>query len=165
MEELTPAAAAIDIRNRLRTSQAISLLMDKPPRLPMGRYWMVRLYVALSVITNCLVAWFEPASLTAQMLRANPTGWWLLSILCVLATVTLADIFINDWLPPQYSFPHAREHRHLVYIAIAIGTFCLTYAILKERGYTALLLTYWVDAGFAAGVAALDLFARRREFA
>lgn len=160
---MTPTALrSDDLRERLRSSKRISLMLDRPPRLPMPRYWLVRLYVAMALISNSLVAWLEPASLTAQALRASPAGWIDVALLFALGLVMVVDIAINDYLPPQISMPVAREARHWIYMAASLGTFGLTYAILKDRGYTALLLSYWVDGAFAAAVAALDLFARHR---
>lgn len=151
----------------LRASKLTSELFDTPLRPPppprfLPRYWMTRMYVALSIMANCIVAYLEPQSLTAMVLRTNPTGWACLGILFALAVTALVDVAINDLLPQGYYLRWTRDQRHWIYVLMALFTMGLTYAIVREKGFTALLLAYWVDAAIAVAIAPLDLFARHR---
>lgn len=153
------------MQHKLRTSARISAMFDRPlPRI-MPRYYMVRLYIALSILTNSLVGFFEPMSPGAWVLRSSHAGWLWLSALFAMGLFSLADVIVNDLMPERYSLDALRNQRHTGYSAVAMATLGLSYVVLHEYGYTAQLLTYWVDAAFALSVAYLDLRARHRGIA
>lgn len=128
------------------------------------RYWITRLYVALSAFTAIAVIWWEPEALTHKLItQSGERGWWLVSALACVAVVGIFDVIVNDLLPDRFHLRCAKRWRHLIYAALAIGLMCITYVFIAGgAGWRALVLPFWVDASFAALVAFLDLFQRHR---
>jgi hypothetical protein len=172
-----PAASAEDDKDwgrspqSLKATLAISKIKSKAeddplppacgPRI-LSKYWLTRAYLSLALLVKVAVIAWEPTSLTHTTLLGNTAGWSFMGVLMTLAVIGCLDVVINDLLPPGYSFPWAREYRHWIYTLMASSFMCLTYAIFRERGFCAVMLTYWVDAAAAVAVANFDLFARRR---
>lgn len=132
-------------------------------RPAMPRYWLVRLYVALSVLCTVLIICTEPNSLVHQVVAATGVhGWACVIALGVLASLALVDVVVNDLLPAHINVPLARRWRHLVYMLLAMGLVSITGVIAAGVGMTPLLLTFWLDAGVATAIAFFDLFSRHR---
>ena len=158
-----------NLRLALRTSAKLSRIADKPlPPMrssrPMPRYWLTRLYVALSVLVNIMVTSLEPQSLTARAIYATGSlGWLAVWTLGAVGIVALLDVLVNDLAPDHWRLPSAHRWRHFVYMAIALGEVSITYVIAAKLGFTPLLFVYWLDAAAAVAIAYFDLFARHRE--
>jgi predicted membrane channel-forming protein YqfA (hemolysin III family) len=125
---------------------------------PRPRYWLTRLYIALSVLAMNLATYLEPGALAAPC----TTGWVLAGILCGLGLIGVLDVIINDLMPDRFTLPAVKEHRHLVYVGMALATLGMAYAIVRAEGWTSMLIVYGVDFAAALAVAPLDLFARHR---
>jgi hypothetical protein len=129
------------------------------------RYWITRLYVALSALTSILVSWLEPQALTHKLIDASGRqGWAVVAILAAICLVAIADVIVNDLLPDQFKMVATKRHRHLIYIALAMGIFCTSYVFVAGDGsrFRPLVLPFWLDGFIAAAVAFLDLFQRHR---
>jgi len=128
------------------------------------RYWISRLYLALSTLATIGVIWLESDSLMHRLItQSGPAGWYLVGILAFVAIVALADSIVNDLLPDRYRLKAAKRYRHLVYVAIAMGLASMSYVFLAVGGgWRPVVLPFWVDTMFAAMVAFLDLFQRHR---
>lgn len=129
------------------------------------RYWMTRLYVALSAFATIVVIWWEPAALTHRLItQSGLPGWYLVGALAALALFGVIDVVVNDMLPDRFRIRCAKRYRHLIYIALATGLACMSYVFVAGDGgwFRPLVLPFWVDASFAALVAFLDLFQRHR---
>lgn len=130
------------------------------------RYWITRLYVALSTLTTIAVIAWEPEALTHRLItQSGPPGWWLVGILAAVAIVGIVDVVVNDMLPDRFHLRCAKRSRHLIYVALSMGLMCLTYVFIAGGGgwWRALAMPFWIDASFAALVAFLDLFQRHRQ--
>lgn len=129
------------------------------------RYWITRLYVALSVLLSLVVSWLETEALTHQLLNdSGRQGWWIVAALAMVCLTAVADVIVNDLLPTRFSLPTAKRHRHLIYIALSIGVFCMSYVFIVGDGgwFRPLVLPFWLHGVIAAAVAFLDLFQRHR---
>ena len=129
------------------------------------RYWMTRLYVALSTLTSILVSWFEPTTLTHRLIsQSGEQGWAMVGLLAIVCLLAILDVVVNDLLPTRFAFAAAKRYRHLIYIALSMGIVCMSYVFIVGEGgwFRPLVLPFWVDASFAAFVAFLDLFQRHR---
>lgn len=131
---------------------------------PHPRYWITRLYVALSTIVSCVIIAFEDESLVHRIItESGPTGMYCVLILALVAMIAAADVVINDLLPDAYQFEVAKRYRHLVYMALAMGLMSLCFVMTKAKGdWTQITLRYQLDAAVAATLAVLDLFSRHR---
>ncbi|APW38455.1 hypothetical protein RD110_15640 [Rhodoferax koreense] len=129
------------------------------------RYWMTRLYVALSTLTGVYTMWTEPSALTHRLIeKSGQQGWMLAAGLAAVAMVAIADVIVNDLMPERFRLVTAKNKRHLVYCFLALGILCMTYVFVSGDGgwYRPLVLPFWIDALFAVGVAFFDSFQRHR---
>jgi CHASE2 domain-containing sensor protein len=128
------------------------------------RYWITRLYVALCTLVSIAVTWLEPESIAHRLVDATGgQGWPLIAMLAGVACLAIVDVLVNDLLPLRFTFLRAKRHRHLIYAALSMGIFSLSYVILVGAGgWRPLVLPYWLNGGVAAAVAFLDLFQRHR---
>lgn len=129
------------------------------------RYWITRLYVALSILTNILASWYEPQALTHKLIDASgEQGWVMVGILGSICIVAIADVVVNDLLPDKFRLASAKRYRHLIYIALAMGIFCMAYVFVAGDGSTfrPLVLPFLLNGAVSAAVAFLDLFQRHR---
>ncbi len=132
-------------------------------RPTMPRYWLVRLYVALSVLANVLIICTEPQALAHRVVAmSGSSGWLCVGALGLLACLALVDVVVNDLLPAHINLPFARRWRHLVYMLLALGLVSITGVIVSAVGMTTLLLAFWLDAAVSVAIAFFDLFSRHR---
>jgi hypothetical protein len=148
---------------RLRTDAVSKDLVDANRRLNLPRYWLGRLYVILSVLTNVTIINFEHLSLGHTVLtRTGPSGWVLLHIIGALALLGLADVVINDILPQRIVLPFAIRWRHLIYMALSVALASLMFVITAIYGNSAVNFVLGLDMAMAASIGVLAPFARHR---
>lgn len=127
------------------------------------RYWLTRHYVACSTLFTLLGLLLTPASLNASAIgAAGPLGWWFMLGLSAISAASLFEAFVTAFVP---SLPcqWLRERRHTLFMAIALGQLCLSYAVLAySPGNWPLILRFSLDASVATLLAFLDLFARHK---
>lgn len=135
-------------------------MTDRPER---ERYWLTRHYVAASTLVTLLIATLAPDSLNAKALNASgPPAWWVVSALGLISLIVLFDSILNA-VAPRYAASLLRRHRHMLFMAMAVGQLCLGYAVIAYAPNNAtLMLRFSLDATVAASVAFLDLFSRHR---
>lgn len=131
-----------------------------------SRYWLTRLYIAMSVLVTCLIALLETGSANHRIIEAGgPIGSLSMAALMCLAFVALCDVVINDLMPARYRFEWSFDYRHLLYMWLALGLVSVSVVVMKAAGPTPLLLRFWLDASLATLVAFLDTYSRHRECA
>jgi len=124
-------------------------------------YWMARLMLCSYVFMSCMAALLD--SPTARLLAISfDSVWWLVPAVALLSAVGLIDLLINDFLPVKFTLLSIHDRRHLLYIAIAFGSMGISGVIATTEGWSPLLLKYWLDATFAAGLCFLEMFPRHR---
>ncbi len=124
-------------------------------------YWMARLMLCAYVLLSCLAALFD--SPTAEILSLSfDSTTWLIPVLAFCAALGLLDLLINDFMPMRFTLLFLHDRRHLLCVAIAFGSMAISAAIATTEGWSPLLLKYWLDATFAAGLAFLEMFPRHR---
>jgi hypothetical protein len=129
------------------------------------RYWVTRLYVALSSFASIVVIWNEPEALTHRLIsQSGAPGWWLVGLLAVVAVAGIVDVVINDLLPDHYRLECAKRYRHLIYVALSMGLACMCFVFVAGSGgwFRSLVTPFLIDASFALFIAFLDLFQRHR---
>lgn len=127
------------------------------------RYFIARLYVALSVLLSILSIVFEPSAIHTA--ATSSAGIPMIMIICAIGVCAIAiiDAFVNDFLPVKYKFTYAYHYRHLVYMALALISFSLSAGLLVTYGGSILIGRLWLDGLISTIVAVLDLFSRHRE--
>lgn len=133
------------------------------------RYWITRLYVALATLAAIVATWLEPDALSHRLIsNTGDQGWALVWILALVSIAAVVDVVVNDLLPERFHLRATMRRRHLIYIALAVGIFCMSYAFLVGAAgadgawFRPLVLPYWLNGAVAAAVAFLDLFQRHR---
>lgn len=146
----------LDLQEQLRACKERHLLAQLRPR-----FWFSRMVVALQVLVLCAITWFEDASLTAQAIEATGRGGWALVLVGAgFCLVALLDVAINDLAPQRFALPTAWAWRHVGFGAIGLQQLALAVLVAFTQGYTALLLTYWLNAALAGALVFFDAFAR-----
>lgn len=125
------------------------------------RYWLSRSVIASWALHIPLVAWLEPESIAARVLASHPVGMLCLCILAGCALVALADVLCND-LPVLNWFLGGMNHRHIAFMGMASMLVLLSGVLLKQIGWTALLLAYWLPVFFSVLIVPLDMESRFR---
>jgi hypothetical protein len=153
-------ASVDDLQEQLRQCKERHLLA----KLKAPRYWFARATVAIEVLVCLvLVTFVEDRSMTAQAIHATGDGGWVLMAgVAFCCCVCLLDVLVNDLLPDRFSLPTALTWRHLGLMGIALQLAALGVLVVFAKGYTVLLLAYWVNAALAGALAYLDAFARLR---
>ena len=130
----------------------------------LSRYWLTRLYLACSILSPLFITWLEPEAITHRLINeSGALGWYMALALGIVCVVGIVDVIINDILPDRYQLLCAKRHRHLIYMAMSIGTFSMLYMYVAVGGHIRwLILPGAVDGTVAAVVAVLDLFNRHR---
>lgn len=129
---------------------------------PMPRYWMSRLILCWEVfVVVVLSSWGDDASRTAKAIDATGAyGWTLIIALFFVCLIGIADVIVNDVLPPRFSFVSAMHWRHLNLMAMALILAALGVLVVYAIGFTTLLFVYWLNASLAAWLTFLDIFDR-----
>lgn len=127
------------------------------------RYWMLRMYVAMSASLTMWVIWSEPASLGHGIIsRSGTAGWYCVTALAFVCALSLIDTLLNDMAHIHLRWECARRWRHWLYMMLALGLTSVAYVAVMAVGYTSLVLPLLLDAGVAVMVAVTDLFHRHR---
>ena len=111
----------------------------------------VAIIVASSI--TCLLAWFVPTSLTAQLIiEGGMMGRVVLYLLTVCSLVGALDILVNDLLPDPWHCRWAKRNQHRGYAIIAAMYLLQAYASIGNTlGVEDLLaVAYIVNAVLAA---------------
>lgn len=148
---------------RLRTDAAFEDLRDANRTLSFPRYWLGRMYVVLSVLTNMGFIYFEEQSLGHRVLvKLEPAGWVVLHIIAGLALLGLADVIVNDILPKRFSLRFTARWRHMIYMALSLCLASLMFLITAIYGNSAVNFALGLDMAMAASIGMLTPFARHR---
>lgn len=126
------------------------------------RYVISRIYVTLSILFSALISIYEPTSIYHTILTATKLDHTVMFLLVGICCVAALDIFVNDVLPDKYKLLVAYNHRHLIYMLMALAMFSISGAITYIYGSTFYLARLWLDGIIATVVAILDIFARHR---
>lgn len=129
--------------------------MKTPPR-----YWFGRLTLTLWVLTVPIITLLEPDTLTARTLT-NPPGLVCMLALIAAASVSLADLVLNDTPGGQW-FPMGLNLRHINYMGMATILVLLAGVITQQIGYSAIVLTFMLPAMLLVVLTFLDIKARHR---
>lgn len=126
-------------------------------------YWMARLILCMYVLVTYIIAFFDPETRVAELVTASgPAGWWVMAGVGGLAGCGLLDILVNDFLPRPLTLESVYSRRHLLYLAMALGSTAISGVIATSEGWSLVLLKFWLDAAFAAAMAFLEMFPRHR---
>ena len=89
------------------------------------------------------VAWFEPSSLSADILdRAGYWGHTIGLALAVCAVLGIADTFVNDILPAGCCLPGLPDYRHAGFMVMSILHLSFVWAMIMAEALT------WVAAQY-----------------
>lgn len=127
------------------------------------QYFIVRTYVAISILISVLSIVFEPSALHSFSTESTELPWFMFTSAIVVCGAALVDAFINDFLPNKYRLIQSYKYRHLIYMALSLNSFSLSAGLLHDYGGSFLIGRLWLDGLIATIVAVLDLFARHRE--
>jgi hypothetical protein len=148
---------------RLRTDNATKDLRAAHWRMHLPRYWLGRLYVVLSVLTNISIFNFVDVSLGHAVLQRTGTpGWIALYITAGIALLGMADVIINDILPHGIVLTFALRWRHLIYMALSLSLASLMFLITAIQGNSVINFVFGLDMAMAASIGILTPFARHR---
>lgn len=87
--------------------------------LPRGS--LIRTYFSLQALHTAFSGFFESKSLHFLVTQqAGQLGVYVVAFAGALGLVALIDTVVNDLLPPKYSFNNGLEHRHLVFMFLAL---------------------------------------------
>jgi len=126
-------------------------------------YWSARLLLCMYVLTTSLISWADPRTLVSELLvQSGQAGWLVLAALICLSLVGLLDVVINDFMPKPLTLNFVHRYRHLLFMAIAIGSVLVSGVIATSAGWTVMLLKFWLDAAAACALAFLEMFPRHR---
>lgn len=129
----------------------------------MSAYWFGRMHVALCIGTLAMVAAFGTGTLLNSVVVASgKAGFWCVLVLACLACLAVLDVIINDFLPDRFSLKLVKRNRHLIYMALGIGTASLGFVIQQTTGINSMHGLIFVNSFSAVVVAFLDLYARHR---
>ena len=128
------------------------------------RFWLCRLYLALNVLFLAMTAGYEPRALLYGAVRGGGSdGVWWVAMVGLLAIVSLFDSVINDLLPAKFQFVWAKNRRHVIYMAMALGLMCMAYVVAVSSGASVVHLFIVVSVVVSVAVAFFDLFNRHAE--
>jgi ABC-type Na+ efflux pump permease subunit len=150
-------------KRKSRRGEDTKPVVKEPANILYRRYVVARLYVVLSVFTSVVMSIFEPASIHHQIFDATGTGSLLvLTAIGAIAGIAFMDIIVNDLAPNKYQLKIFYDNRHILYMALSLGMYGISAAMIFTYGASAVLIRLWLDGGVAAAVAVLDIFARHR---
>lgn len=129
----------------------------------MTPYWSLRFFLGLNVLADACIAWTDPLTRMAHLIDASgDVGWLVLAAVATASLMCVIDVLVNDFLPARYTLPGLYRNRHLVLMAIALGSAAIAGVIALSEGWTPMLIKYWVDVATACAVAFLEMFARHK---
>lgn len=135
-------------------------MIDDINTLP--RYWLVRLYLALSVVIFTGTALYQPDTQIYRMISLSG-GQFFVFALMLLSLIAMLDAVVNDMFPDRYRLKWAMRHRHVIYMMIALGTFSMAYILWSLSGRpNGAALHLILSSAMATTIAFLDVFARHR---
>lgn len=83
---------------------------------------LIRAYFSLLAFHTVFSGFFEPKSLHFLVVhQAGDLGYWIIVFTGVLGVISLVDTIVNDVLPEKYSFHNGLNHRHLVFMSLALA--------------------------------------------
>lgn len=130
----------------------------------MSAYWFGRLNVALCIGVLATVAAFGTGTMLHwAVLMSGAAGFWCVLVLACLACLAVLDVIINDLLPECFTLKIVKRNRHLIYMALGIGTASLGFVIQQTSGLNAMHGLIFLNSFSAVSVAFLDLYARHKE--
>lgn len=134
-------------------------------REPLPRYWLSRALIAFLSLSAVLVSMREFETYTHKVLIApDPViGSVCMIIMGVIAVLALLDVLINDLSPEAWRLRFARQHRHVVYMSLAIGNAMVAAIIFKNSGPNWLLLQPLMIVAVATWLAFCDALNRYKE--
>ena len=131
-------------------------------KMPM--FWFGRLYVALHVGVIAMVACFGTGTLFYKfMTESGELGFWCVLSLAFVSGVGIADVFVNDFLPPRFQLNSVKRHRHFLLMALAIGPLSMAFVIAKREDFSVLHVSLALPIIGATMLAVMDVYARGRE--
>jgi hypothetical protein len=126
-------------------------------------YWMARLVYCGYVLMTYTIAFFDRETRVSELVTASgPAGWWVVAVVAALAAAGLLDILVNDFMPRAVSITYVHGRRHVLYMAIAIGSAGVSGVIATAEGWSLVLLKFWLDVVFGCALTFLEMFARHR---
>lgn len=126
------------------------------------RYWLVRLYLALSLVILCVTALLQTGTQLYRQVSADGGGLYVIT-LGAISLIGALDAIVNDMLPDRWRLPWARRHRHVIYMLMAIGSFSIAYMLIIGAGMlTGASAQLILNTLVATLIAFLDLFSRHR---
>lgn len=137
------------------------MIGDRITSLP--AYWLVRLYLSLSLVILTGTALFQPGTRLHRLVEVAGAGFWVAALmaLCCLAAL---DAIINDLLPDRWQMRWAKDRRHIVYMLMSGGAALMAFEFYKQAGIsTGAFLHLVLSASVAVAVAVADLFARHKK--
>lgn len=122
-----------------------------------------RLTICLLTMAMTAVAWWEPASLSHHLLT-RVDGWaQAVSIAMVLlAAIGVADVVVNDMLPPRFVLPGVDAYRHLGYMALGAMHLVYVYSMARSWLITWLAAQFLVAALGCIWIACFDTYYHRQ---
>lgn len=130
----------------------------------MTAYWSARLLLSLNVLVSVVIAWQDPLTRMAALVSASGTGGWaVMVVLAGASAASVLDVLVNDFAPARYMLLAVYHQRHLLFMAIALGSAAISGVIAMSEGWTPMLLKYWLDAVAGCALAFLEMFARHRK--
>lgn len=121
--------------------------------------WLTRFYVSGSVLVTAGIAMLDPGSQHRGIMDQDGYGGAVaIGLLAFTALAGLFDVLINDWLPPRYSLRCTHRHRHLVFMAMAIGQVALAFVEARSDDIRPVMARYLLDACVASLVACLGVY-------
>ena len=135
---------------------------DKPPRPPpRPPVCGLRLYISAITIGICLMVAFAPETIFSSVVQTSgfPGYVWAVSI-AAMAVVSVADVLINDWAGPAYSFSFAANWRGRAYCLQGALHITFAFVILQYGFDFAATVLFWFQAGASFYVGAADVWGR-----
>jgi hypothetical protein len=82
---------------------------------------ILRLFFSLLTLHTSFCGLFDSRTLHYMVtVKAGTLGVVVISVFGILGLLALADTFINDFLPKEYKLLPVQEHRHIIFMSIAI---------------------------------------------
>lgn len=120
--------------------------------------WFSRLLIAANTLVGVAIVLGEPDSMSGRVVAdAGIPGFVGVVCLGLAALAAIADAVVNDLMGVHRSIETTYRHRHLIFMAIALGSLSVLFAIAKAHGWNYVMLHYMVCAASAVAIAVLDV--------